>query len=634
MNQSSRKRGEVLPPLNGLISIAHKAKPTVNRAPEERGRIQSVSTHATRLNIREIKELILDVESMIPSVWTKEGHDTHLKTQYIHRPYHEKLGIGNMCFIYSDDAVENVYEFPIYHRSGSKWKRALHSVWKQLGVDPSRVIRCVLARLPGNVTIPTHHDTGRWVTVAHRMHVPVVTNRGVHFYAGVDSGHMSKYHFSEGSAVELNNHAKHAVSNESDCARIHLMFDYLDEKAALCPTPKRVVLSEDQKIVRHRRYIEILETESKIVGDDADDDGDEDSNTLGRLSSPLPLCPPVAWSDVKTFFVIGVQKCGTSSLYDYICQHPKVRRAKRKETHFFDWQWDDVLASIDRGDSLTKGDALGRLCSAVGGGASGCAAARPFDVAMRRAWCEQCLDVESIVSDRTLATGEATPSYCLYGESVARRIKAIVPHARLIMTVRDPCLRAWSQFQMMTGGDCERPTLRNGRSGAVGRTHAHLGFRSVALEEIAKLRQSGIGHDGDVDLGAFQEKYLSQRPLKHGAHSYIGRGLYAAQAKMWLKYFDPEQLLFVALDDMRTYEGVQQQTRRVFKHIGLPPMTVADSSHKNKRHYRPIPPRVRENLGNFYAKHNADLSELMRSHAKNASCAIAVESWSESSGVP
>ncbi|GGJ03578.1 hypothetical protein GCM10010885_11070 [Alicyclobacillus cellulosilyticus] len=35
------------------------------------------------------------------------------------------------------------------------------------------------------------------------------------------------------------------------------------------------------------------------------------------------------------FFIIGAAKCGTTSLNQYLCQHPDIYMAPRKETHFF-----------------------------------------------------------------------------------------------------------------------------------------------------------------------------------------------------------------------------------------------------------------------------------------------------------
>lgn len=36
------------------------------------------------------------------------------------------------------------------------------------------------------------------------------------------------------------------------------------------------------------------------------------------------------------FLIIGAQKCGTTSLYEYLTQHPQIVSANQKEVHFFD----------------------------------------------------------------------------------------------------------------------------------------------------------------------------------------------------------------------------------------------------------------------------------------------------------
>jgi hypothetical protein len=78
--------------------------------------------------------------------------------------------------------------------------------------------------------------------------------------------------------VELNNQAKHAVSNESDnCFRVHLIFDYMDppDPAADLPAPpppapapapallaqprpQRVLLEPGDKLSQTRRTIDIV----------------------------------------------------------------------------------------------------------------------------------------------------------------------------------------------------------------------------------------------------------------------------------------------------------------------------------------------------------------------------------------
>lgn len=50
----------------------------------------------------------------------------------------------------------------------------------------------------------------------------------VHFYVGPDEDHMRKVILDEGDVVELNNQAKHAVTNAWSQDRIHLILDYID----------------------------------------------------------------------------------------------------------------------------------------------------------------------------------------------------------------------------------------------------------------------------------------------------------------------------------------------------------------------------------------------------------------------
>lgn len=50
----------------------------------------------------------------------------------------------------------------------------------------------------------------------------------VDFFVGPDPEHMRKVMFDEGRVVELNNQAKHAVTNRWSRNRVHLILDYVD----------------------------------------------------------------------------------------------------------------------------------------------------------------------------------------------------------------------------------------------------------------------------------------------------------------------------------------------------------------------------------------------------------------------
>jgi hypothetical protein len=83
--------------------------------------------------------------------------------------------------------------------------------------------RIMLARMaPGGVIHP-HRDANPAAKWPHKIHLPLTTNEKVTFFVdGVG------YHFPVGRAVEVNNMALHAVKNEGDTDRIHLIFEYYD----------------------------------------------------------------------------------------------------------------------------------------------------------------------------------------------------------------------------------------------------------------------------------------------------------------------------------------------------------------------------------------------------------------------
>lgn len=103
------------------------------------------------------------------------------------------------------------------------------------------------------------------------------------------------------------------------------------------------------------------------------------------------------------FLVIGAQKAGTTSLYHYLMQSPDVRRAAKKEVHFFDHHF-------GRGES----------------------------------WYRTWFPVDE--TGRDWVTGEASPSYLLH-PAVPARVARLLPNVRLVVLLRHPVARAYSHFQ-------------------------------------------------------------------------------------------------------------------------------------------------------------------------------------------
>jgi hypothetical protein len=104
------------------------------------------------------------------------------------------------------------------------------------------------------------------------------------------------------------------------------------------------------------------------------------------------------------FLIIGVQKGGTTSLFHYLRQHPKIKLPRNKEIHFFDRYF-------------RKG------------------------ILWYRSWFPLCL------FNKGFTTGEATPSY-MWDKETANRIKNILPDVKIIVLLRNPIDRAYSHYHM------------------------------------------------------------------------------------------------------------------------------------------------------------------------------------------
>jgi len=572
--------------------------------------------------------------------WTPEGQKDNIR---LRRAFHDALGVQQIVMVFSDDLLRNVYELPWW----KKWAPELEPLFKKLGIKPTQVIRCLLARLPKDVTITVHHDTGHWALRSHRVHLPIITSEQdgneaeqVVFKVGYSDKSLERVPFKEGDVIELNNRAKHFVENNWDKSRVHLIFDYVEAEDA--PFVPRTVLSPGQEVFQTRRAIfldrpddfeeEKLECKEdrkvlseKILGlvrerGNVDvksfisrarryADGEVEAEgflhyieeAVGGRSSlveifnsmDFPVLIPDAerqaalrhaYADYtqkpRLFFIIGVMKCGTTSLFEYLIQHPGILRSRQKEPHFFDWQWEKVQKWVLSENARTQAEKL----------VEGLPVSSSQDLYLKFL---QIFDVTKLLeAPDAMVAGEATPSYLLGGRALASRLRRVAGDgARLVVILRDPAKRAYSQYQMTSDLSGTADQLKR-RGNVAGRS-----FESLIEEDLAKLRSIGA-QDPGLDSDVFEREYLAHTPMGHGSHSYVGRGLYALQLKQWFKVFPRKQFLFLKLDDVS--KNPQQELNKVFKFLGLDSVPVPDTKPRNTRSYDPVDPVLDQRLRDFY----------------------------------
>jgi hypothetical protein len=553
------------------------------------------------------------------SLWNEKNAATNNVS--ITRPSHDAWGIKKIILVFCDDFLNTIYTLPWYQTQsssssstssseitakaaesnnnnddniGTSMHAAIQPILDVLQISQNQIVRCIFAAMPPGVTIPIHHDTGEWVKFAHRIHVPIIVPdvNAVLFRCGPTSSTLARVDTTPGHVFEMNNQAKHAVTNAHDTLyRVHLILDYVDlsfyqmRLQQNCPV-RHVSLSSGEIVTQTRRSI-------------------DRALDAGKRAHP-------------SYIIIGAQKAGTTAIYEYINQHPWIVKAKRRETHCFDWRWDTTLQST----------------------------------AERQLYCLSYYHAKDMTPYNSLLTGDSTPSYLLDYYRVIPRLKECFTHVpKLIICVREPIHRALSHYVMVTSLDGTVEQLA-----ARGHEWRNKTLQDVIMTDIHNMKEDGLLPYWDIPTGTVNEnvynefintydediaweKYVTSRiPLNTGSYGIIARGLYALQFKQWYRSFNKDTFLILKLEDMmdddvdennpkigiekngdgeiveQNIGGVQHAVNKVMYHLGLPRFTLLDTSKKNSRDYTdPLVDNdeLRDYLQRFFTLHNERFGRMM-----------------------
>jgi Sulfotransferase domain len=189
------------------------------------------------------------------------------------------------------------------------------------------------------------------------------------------------------------------------------------------------------------------------------------------------------------FLIVGAQRCGTTSMYRTLSQHPDVLKAVlHKGVHYFDMNYDRSLGWYRAHFPLR---AAARRPGLAGGSA---------------------------------LTFESSPYY-MFHPLAADRIAHDLPGVKLLVLVRDPAERAYS-------------------------AHAHelaRGFDNEPFPRALELEDERLR--GESDRMMQDPAYLS---YSHQHHAYLARGRYAEQLDRLETIFGTERLHVVDSGDFFT----------------------------------------------------------------------------------
>ncbi len=247
------------------------------------------------------------------------------------------------------------------------------------------------------------------------------------------------------------------------------------------------------------------------------------------------------------FLIIGVQRGGTTSLYNYLVGHPCIAAARMKEVHFFDVHFQQGLGWYRRQFP-------------------------PF-------WTKYSARPQGRPA---LITGEASPYY-IFHPLAPQRIATWLPQAKLLVLLRNPVERAYSHYRWIE----------------------KLGNENLSFEQALECEAARL--QGEVEKIVREPGYYS---LSHQHYAYLARGLYADQLQVWFTLFPREQLYIESSEGFfqdpaavlrRAFEFLQvppwePSEYRKFNEGGYPPMNPA-TRQRLVEYFEPHNRRLYELLG-------------------------------------
>jgi len=251
------------------------------------------------------------------------------------------------------------------------------------------------------------------------------------------------------------------------------------------------------------------------------------------------------------FLVIGTKKGGTTSVANWLVQHPQVvpmfpRFQRHKSPHYFD-------INYDRGQAWYRSH---------------------FPTAAAR---------ERHVGEAGPSrVGEASPYY-MFHPAAADRIAETVPDARLVAVLREPVSRAHSNYyDRVVAGTETLPTFE-------------------AAIDAEESRLTGVTDEWLAVPGHYS--------FSHDHHTYLARGRYAEQLRRFFDRLGREQVLVLPLEALK--REPDKTFRRIEDHLGLDHHDVVLEERNVRSGNPPIDPATKERLTAYYEPYNRELAELL-----------------------
>ncbi len=250
---------------------------------------------------------------------------------------------------------------------------------------------------------------------------------------------------------------------------------------------------------------------------------------------------------LPSFIIFGAPRCGTTSLYNYLIEHPAIVPALSKEIGFFELNY-------------YKGISWYKLF---------------FPTFLSKFQIKKEFRNEFI-------TGEATANY-IHHPCVAERIKKNLPNVKLIVLLRNPVDRAYSQYYKLV----------------------KLGREELSFEDAIAIEPERI--KGETEKMIQNDDYYS---LKYHNFSYLSGGIYVDKLKKWFEIFPKEQILVLRSEDL--YEKPSLIYETTLEYLNLRKWKLKEYLKYNYyADQQKIGESIRKQLIEFFKPHNERLYRFL-----------------------
>jgi len=248
------------------------------------------------------------------------------------------------------------------------------------------------------------------------------------------------------------------------------------------------------------------------------------------------------------FLIIGFVKCGTTSLYEYLLQHPDIYSPTGKEIDYFDRLYSRKIDWYKVN----------------------------FPLKTKKFY------VKNIV-EKNFLSGEATPRYIEHPHALTR-IKKVIPKAKFIVLLRNPVNRAYSHYNQNVDNQYEYLSFDK----AIEKENHRIKNRYEKMEKNENF------YSWDYDL-----------------FGYVEHGIYMNKLERWLKVFPREQFLILQTEEFLKNPSLVYNNVLHFLNLPRwEPLEY--KLYKKREYKQPkMNPEIKKKLIEFYKPYNEKLYKLL-----------------------